>query len=69
MAFVPLTPTTRGQPRVATTTTGLAMAANGNLMDRFSRVLRGSLNKAVSSIEDPEKVIVQAVNDMQVRKM
>eukprot|EP00977_Amphora_coffeiformis_P016289 scaffold4990_cov176-Amphora_coffeaeformis.AAC.6 len=50
-------------------TTPLYMAAGigggSNLLDRFSRVMRGTLNKAVASVEDPEKIIVQAVNDMQ----
>eukprot|EP00179_Madagascaria_erythrocladioides_P026928 CAMPEP_0198328662 /NCGR_PEP_ID=MMETSP1450-20131203/15609_1 /TAXON_ID=753684 ORGANISM="Madagascaria erythrocladiodes, Strain CCMP3234" /NCGR_SAMPLE_ID=MMETSP1450 /ASSEMBLY_ACC=CAM_ASM_001115 /LENGTH=303 /DNA_ID=CAMNT_0044032811 /DNA_START=77 /DNA_END=988 /DNA_ORIENTATION=+ len=35
-----------------------------NLFDRFFRVVRANLNSAVSSIEDPEKVIEQTVNDM-----
>lgn len=51
-------------------TTSLYMAAGigggANLFDRFSRVMRGTLNKAVASVEDPEKIIVQAVSDMQV---
>jgi len=50
-----------------TSTTSLSMmAGNGNLVDRFFRVFRSNMNKFVSSIENPEKVIVQAVDDMQV---
>lgn len=50
-----------------TTTTSLSMVGNGNLFDRFARVMKSNINKFVSSIENPEKVIVQAVDDMQVR--
>lgn len=51
----------------AGTSTSLSMmASSGNLFDRFFRVLRSNVNKFVSSIENPEKVIVQAVEDMQV---
>ena len=42
------------------------MGGNGNLFDRFYRVVRSNVNKFVASIENPEKVIVQAVDDMQV---
>ena len=50
-----------------TTSTSLSMmGGNGNLFDRFSRVIRSNVNKFVASIENPEKVIVQAVDDMQV---
>jgi hypothetical protein len=47
-------------------TTALAMAGQGNLLDRFFRVARSNLNTAVSSLENPEKVIGQAVTEMQV---
>ena len=50
---------------VGGTTTSLAM--KGNLLDRFVRVFNANMNKLVSGLEDPEKVIVQAVDDMQVR--
>jgi hypothetical protein len=48
------------------TSTSLSMVGNGNLFDRFYRVVRSNVNKFVASIENPEKVIVQAVDDMQV---
>merc|ERR1712232_830446 len=53
-------------PRIAvpySTTTSLAM--RGNLLDRFARVFNANMNKIVSGLEDPEKVIIQAVDDMQ----
>ena len=56
------------RPLGTTTSTSLSMmgGGNGNLFDRFSRVIRSNMNKFVASIENPEKVIVQAVDDMQV---
>jgi len=46
-----------------------AVAARGrvemNIFDRLFRIFRGTLNSAVSSVEDPEKIITQAVTDMQ----
>lgn len=35
------------------------------LFDRLSRVVRANLNDMVSKAEDPEKILEQAVNDMQ----
>jgi hypothetical protein len=52
-----------------TTTTALSMIGNGNLIDRFTRVVKSNINKFVSSIENPEKIIVQAVDDMQVSRI
>lgn len=40
-------------------------AGSGNLFDRFFRVTRGNLNNLLSQFEDPEKVMDQAVVDMQ----
>jgi phage shock protein A len=53
--------------RASSTKTQLSMVGSGggNLVDRFSRVVRGNVNRLVSSLEDPEKVIVQSVTDMQ----
>lgn len=36
-----------------------------NLFDRFSRVAKSNLNNIVKSLEDPEKIMNQAVEDMQ----
>lgn len=37
-----------------------------NLFDRFSRVAKASLNDVLKKVEDPEKILNQAVEDMQV---
>lgn len=42
-----------------------ATALQASLFDRFFRVARGNLNSVVSKFEDPEKVMDQAVTDMQ----
>ena len=78
-AFAPVTPvgtrstisaqnlrSNHGSPPYATAT---SLAMKGNLVDRFVRVFNANVNKFVSGLEDPEKVIVQAVDDMQVRKI
>jgi hypothetical protein len=57
-AFVPV----RTHHR-ATSTSALQM----NLFDRFSRVARSNLNNILKNLEDPEKLLNQAVEDMQVR--
>ena len=49
-------------PRSACSTTALQM----NLFDRFSRVAKGNLNSVLKSLEDPEKIMNQALEDMQV---
>jgi len=38
-----------------------------NLFDRFSRVAKSNLNNVLKTLEDPEKIMNQAVEDMQVR--
>lgn len=38
---------------------------NMNLFDRFQRVAKSNINKALESMEDPEKMLNQAVEDMQ----
>jgi len=53
--------------RTGGTSLSMMAAGNGNLVDRLFRVVRSNVNKFVASIENPEKVIVQAVDDMQVR--
>jgi len=36
-----------------------------NMMDRFLRVVKSNVNNIIQNLEDPEKVLDQAVNDMQ----
>jgi phage shock protein A len=36
-----------------------------NMLDRFFRVVKSNVNSVIQSLEDPEKVLDQAVNDMQ----
>jgi phage shock protein A len=36
-----------------------------NMFDRFLRVVKSNVNNVLSNLEDPEKVLEQAVNDMQ----
>ena len=36
-----------------------------NMMDRFFRVVKSNINNVIQNLEDPEKVLEQAVNDMQ----
>lgn len=38
-----------------------------NLFDRFARVAKSNLNNILKNLEDPEKIMNQAVEDMQVR--
>jgi phage shock protein A len=42
-----------------------SMALHANLVDRFFRITRGNLNSILSKFEDPEKVMDQALIDMQ----
>lgn len=43
----------------------LARHAGDNLFDRFVRVAKSNVNKVLQSLEDPEKVLDQAVDEMQ----
>jgi hypothetical protein len=38
-----------------------------NLFDRFQRVAKSNLNNILQGLEDPEKIMTQALEDMQVR--
>jgi phage shock protein A len=38
-----------------------------NLFDRFVRVAKSNVNNILKNLEDPEKIMNQAVEDMQVR--
>jgi PspA/IM30 family len=56
------TPTLQHKMSTATATT-----LHMNLFDRFSRVAKSNLNNILQSLEDPEKIMTQALEDMQVR--
>ena len=36
-----------------------------NLADRFFRVVKANINSVIQNLEDPEKILEQAVEDMQ----
>ena len=38
-----------------------------NLFDRFTRVVKSNANEILKNLEDPEKIMNQALEDMQVR--
>ncbi len=38
-----------------------------NLFDRFTRVAKSNINNILKGLEDPEKIMNQALEDMQVR--
>lgn len=37
-----------------------------NLFDRFQRVAKSNINNVLKNLEDPEKIMTQALEDMQV---
>ena len=41
-------------------------ALSMNLFDRFQRVAKSNINNVLKNLEDPEKILNQAVEDMQV---
>lgn len=57
-SFAPQTARSR---QAAASTTALSM----NMFDRFARVAKGSINDVLKKIEDPEKIMNQAIEDMQ----
>jgi len=67
-SFVPKTPLhsythTSLSKRVGARSTALSM----NLFDRFARVAKANLNNVLKIMEEPEKILNQAIEDMQVR--
>jgi hypothetical protein len=50
--------------RVRSSNTAMQM----NLFDRFSRVAKSNLNNILKTLEDPEKIMSQALEDMQVSR-
>jgi hypothetical protein len=49
-----------------TTTSTRTSAVTMNLFDRFTRVVNANLNNILKNLEDPEKIMNQALEDMQV---
>lgn len=75
-AFMPATTTTTtgrstftgtalSTPTFSTTS---STALQMNLFDRFQRVAKSNLNNILKGLEDPEKIMNQALEDMQVRQ-
>jgi hypothetical protein len=54
-------------PRHTRSTSNRSSELNMNLFDRFQRVAKANLNNVLKNLEDPEKILNQAVEDMQVR--
>lgn len=57
--------TSLATPGYVGSTTALQM----NLFDRFQRVAKSNLNNVLKGLEDPEKIMNQALEDMQVRRV
>ena len=57
--FEPLT----RSPATATTS---KLVLQMNLFDRFARVAKSNLNELANKLEDPEKIMDQAIEEMQV---
>jgi phage shock protein A len=65
-ATSPLCRATAASPTVqAPTSAPRRVSPSMNIFDRFFRVVRANINKALSSVEDPEKLLDQTVADMQ----
>ena len=60
--FQPLT-------RSPTTTTNSNVVLQMNLFDRFARVAKSNLNELANKLEDPEKIMEQAIEEMQVSQL
>jgi len=56
---------TVGPHNVARRTTNSNMVLHMNLFDRFARVAKSNLNNIANKLEDPEKIMEQAVEEMQ----
>jgi outer membrane protein TolC len=51
---------------VSTSSPYRSTALSMNLFDRFQRVAKANINNVLKSLEDPEKIMSQALEDMQV---
>jgi hypothetical protein len=52
---------------IANSNMSVSDAFSMNLFDRFQRVTKSSVNNILNKFENPEKIMTQAVIDMQVR--
>ena len=57
-------PLTRSSPAAAAN--GSNVVLHMNLFDRFARVAKSNLNELANKLEDPEKIMEQAIEEMQV---
>jgi len=67
-AFTPSSFTPSNQNLIPTSTRNVARCKSTlsmNLFDRFSRVAKSNMNNVLKNLEDPEKIMNQAVEDMQ----
>ena len=60
----PMMPTTSAAAHAVVQRTGLE-APQMNIGERFVRLVKSNVNEALNKMEDPEKVLEQAVQDMQ----
>lgn len=60
----PMMPTTAAAAHAVVQRTGLE-APQMNIGERFVRLVKSNVNEALNKMEDPEKVLEQAVQDMQ----
>lgn len=54
------------RPPSAVRLTSNGVVLHMNMFDRFSRVAKSNLNNILKNLEDPEKIMTQALEDMQV---
>mmetsp|Transcript_25653 Transcript_25653/g.53991 ORF Transcript_25653/g.53991 Transcript_25653/m.53991 type:complete len:300 (-) Transcript_25653:1171-2070(-) len=52
-------------PPIPSTTAYRSTSLSMNLFDRFTRVAKSNINNVLKSLEDPEKIMNQALEDMQ----
>mmetsp|Transcript_509 Transcript_509/g.916 ORF Transcript_509/g.916 Transcript_509/m.916 type:complete len:300 (+) Transcript_509:183-1082(+) len=57
--------TRRTLPPIPSTTAYRSTSLSMNLFDRFTRVAKSNINNVLKSLEDPEKIMNQALEDMQ----
>jgi phage shock protein A len=53
-------------PSTTASRSSSSSALQMNLFDRFQRVAKSNINNVLKNLEDPEKIMTQALEDMQV---